>query len=115
MIVDARTIDPDRLAAETGWEWKPEGMCKGPECVPLPPGARTADGLLDLGVVAERLQMPLVADDAAGVWALGPRSGGRAIDSATSPELTLPDADGNPFSLSSLHGRKVLLLAWASW
>jgi hypothetical protein len=31
------------------------------------------------------------------------------------PDLTLPDVQGNPFSLRSLHGKKVLLIAWASW
>jgi hypothetical protein len=25
------------------------------------------------------------------------------------------DRDGKPFRLSSMHGRKVLLVAWASW
>ena len=59
--------------------------------------------------------MPLVEDADAGVWALGPQGGGQALQHAVTPDLTLPDADGNPFSLSSLHGRKVLLVAWASW
>ena len=27
----------------------------------------------------------------------------------------LPDFDGNPFDVAGLRGRKVLLLAWASW
>jgi hypothetical protein len=27
----------------------------------------------------------------------------------------LPDIDGQPFSLESLRGQKVLLVAWASW
>jgi hypothetical protein len=27
----------------------------------------------------------------------------------------LPDFDGKPFDVASLRGRKVLLLAWASW
>ena len=49
------------------------------------------------------------------VWALGPESGGRALTTAVAPELELPDADGNPFKLSAMHGRKVLLVAWASW
>ena len=115
MIVDSLAIDPVALAADTGWEAKPQGLCKGPECVLLPDEARLSDGLLDLAVVAERLRMPLVHDETAGVWALGPQGGGQALDSATAAELTLPDADGNPFSLSSLHGRKVLLVAWASW
>jgi peroxiredoxin len=37
------------------------------------------------------------------------------LTTAVAPDLELPDKDGNPFKLSSLHGRKVLLIAWASW
>jgi peroxiredoxin len=37
------------------------------------------------------------------------------LATAEAPELTLPGLDGNPFRLSTLHGRKVLLVAWASW
>jgi peroxiredoxin len=37
------------------------------------------------------------------------------LTTATAPDLVLPDADGNPFHLSSLRGQKVLLVAWASW
>lgn len=115
MIVDSLTMDAKSFAHETGWEAKPQGMCKGPECVLLPAGARTDDGTLHVDVVAERLRMPLVEDTEAGVWAVGPQGGGQALESAIAPDLTLPDANGNPFSLSSLHGRKVLLVAWASW
>ena len=39
----------------------------------------------------------------------------RALSTAVAPELELPDVDGNPFKLSAFHGRKVLLVAWASW
>lgn len=98
----------------TGWDAKPEGLCKGDVCVPAP-GAYRDDGDLDLTVVAERLSMPLVHDETHGLWALGPASGGRALTTATAPDLTLADRDGNPFRLSSLQGRKVLLVAWASW
>ena len=48
------------------------------------------------------------------LWALGPESGGRTLTTAVVPDLT-PRRNGNPFSLSALHGRKVLLVAWASW
>ena len=115
MIVDTLRISPSDLHAGSGWELKPEGLCKGVECVPVPSDGRATDGDLELPVVAERLGMPLVEDGAAGIWALGPRGGGRALASAEAPPLTLPDVDGNPFSLQSLHGRKVLLVAWASW
>ncbi len=95
---------------------KPEGACKGDICVPLPdgPGAPTATS--PSPVLAERLGMPLLHDDANQLWALGPASvSGRALDTAEAPDLELPDVDGNPFKLSSLHGKKVLLVAWASW
>ncbi len=31
------------------------------------------------------------------------------------PEITMPDTEGNPFSLSSLRGKYVLVDFWASW
>lgn len=100
--------------AATGWSSKPEGMCKGDVCVPVP-GAVSSGGRLDVRAVADRLGMALVADDDAGVWALGPESGGRALTTAVVPDIELPDVDGNPFNLAAMHGRKVLLVAWASW
>lgn len=117
MIVSELAVDVPAFETRTGWEIKPEGACKGARCVPLPAAAMRADGRLDLTVIAARLGMPLVPDDAHGVWALGPESAitGRALTSAVAPELELPDADGNPFKLSSLRGQKVLLVAWASW
>jgi hypothetical protein len=80
--------------------------------VPVPGGTA---GSLDVRVLSERLGMPLLQDEATGVWALGPESGGRALTTAVAPDLELPDVDGNLFRLSSLRGRKVLLVAWASW
>ena len=107
-------VDAAVFAARTGWEAKPQGLCKGDLCVPAPDAAND-DGTLSVAAVAERLGMPLVVDDATGLMALGPESGGRALSTARVPDITLPDVDGNPFSLSALHGRKVLLVAWASW
>ena len=117
MILNELEVDEHAFETRTGWSIKPEGACKAEVCVPLPAGARTAGGRLDANVLADRLGMPLVADEAHGVWALGPETKitGRALTSAVAPELELPDADGNPFKLSSLHGQKVLLIAWASW
>ena len=80
--------------------------------MPLPEGG---GGQLDVLVLSERLGMALVHDEAHGLWALGPESGGRALMSAELPQITLPDRHGNPFSLSALQGKKVLLVAWASW
>jgi len=116
MILSDLTVDQIEFEERTGWEIKPEGACKGDECVLLPSDVHV-DGMLDARVLSERLGMPLVADDDAGIWALGPatQGTGRVLTTAVAPELTLPDADGNPFQLSSLLGKKVLLVAWASW
>ncbi len=114
MLLTTLDLTADDFEQATGWAAKPEGMCKGDACVPAP-GAIGPGGKLDLANVAERLGMALVADDDAGVWALGPESGGQALTTAVAPDLQLPDLDGNPFNLSAMHGRKVLLVAWASW
>jgi hypothetical protein len=61
--------------------------------------------------------MPLVADEAHGLLALGPETAvtGRALTTAVAPDLELADVDGAPFRLASVRGQKVLLVAWASW
>jgi hypothetical protein len=117
MIVDDLVVDPDAFAARTGWEFKPQGACKGEVCVPMPPEMRVGDDQLDVRVIAERLGMPLVHDDAHDVWAIGPETAvtGRVLSTAQMPTVVIPDAEGNPFDLSTLHGQKVLLVAWASW
>lgn len=115
VLLTAPRVDPAALEARTGWAVRPEGLCRGDVCVPLPAGA-LAGGLVDVRVLSERAGMPLVHDDAHGLWALGPATAtGRALATAEAPDLELPGFDGNPFRLSSLHGRKVLLVAWASW
>jgi hypothetical protein len=113
MILESLRVDPDELERRTGWSIKPQGACKEERCIPLPP--REGDETVDARVLAERLDMPLVHDEASGLWCLGPEGGGRALTSARAPELTLPDLSGVPFNLSSLHGTKVLMVAWASW
>jgi hypothetical protein len=117
MLLDELVVDPEALAARTGWTVKDDGACKADVCVPLPRDARTGDGRIDVRVLADRLGMPVVADEARGIWALGPETAvtGKALSTAVAPELTLPTIDGDPFDLSSLRGQKVLLVAWASW
>ena len=116
MLLTAPVVEPEALAARTGWQIKPEGACLGDVCVPLPAEVRREDGTLDAAGLATRLGAPLLHDDGAGLWALGPATvSGRSLATAQAPELELPDLDGNPFRLSTLRGRKVLLVAWASW
>ena len=114
MILESLVADPAAFAAQTGWDPKPQGLCRGEVCVPAP-GALTDDGRLDVAIAAARLGMPLVHDEEHGLWALGPASGGRALSTAVAAEPVLQDRDGNSFSLSSLRGRRTIMVAWASW
>jgi len=114
VILDRLDPTPDQLAHGTGWVLEPAGLCHDRRCVPFI-AELDASGRLDVRDVAECLRMPLVHDDAHGLWALGPESGGRALATAELPEIVLPDVDGNLFDLASLRGQKVVLHAWASW
>ena len=98
MLLNALTVDAAEFEARTGWQAKPEGLCKGDRCVPLPGGATAS---LDVRVLSERLGMPLIHDETTGMWALGPEAGGRALTTAVAPDLELPTLDGEMFRLSA--------------
>ena len=114
MILERLDLSPDELERATGWELRPEGLCKGDRCVPLP-GALLDRDRVDVAAIAERLGMPVVHDERHGLWALGPETEGRPLESAALPPIVLPDADGQMFDVASLRGEKVVIAAWASW
>jgi hypothetical protein len=113
MILKSQQISRNEFETGTGWKIKPEGACKGEICVPL----KSAPGdVVDVKKIATDMNLPLVAEEGQGVWALGPDSiGGKTLATATAPNLTLPDLDGKMFELSSLKGKKVLVYAWAPY
>jgi hypothetical protein len=111
-------LSPAALEQATGWDLKPEGLCRGEVCVPR----RDDDGVLvddkiDLAAFAALLQRPLAYDADAGIAVLAdaPEAHAAAFDARVAPTWTLPDLDGNPASSSDFVGRKKLLVAWASW
>jgi hypothetical protein len=118
MIIEHEEIDhvtAAEFAAATGWDPKPEGLCRGEVCVPAP-GSLRDDGTVDVIAAAQRLGMPVVTDDEHALTAVGPgTSTGHTLSSAVAPDPELIDRAGRPFRISSLHGRKVLLVAWASY
>src|SRR5213083_2072386 len=100
-----------------GWALEPEGLCRGPLCVPIPPARRAelvrTDGAVNLAALARHRGQAVVHDEAGSVWVCGPA--GEARGSLVAPDFTLPDLDGRLHSLSQFRGRKVLLNSWASW
>jgi hypothetical protein len=115
MLLERVTMSADELHAATGWEIKPQGACKGPECVPLGDLDTSTSNPIDVRAFAAAMGMPFAADEKHQLWALGPRAGGHVLHSTELPEIVLDDFAGKPFDVASLRGRKVLLISWASW
>ena len=75
-----------------------------------------SDGTLDVGLAAQRLGMPVIHDAQHGVYSVGAATlSGHTLSSAEAADPELQDRHGNPFRLSSLRGRKVVLVAWSTY
>ena len=107
------------LAAATGWELKPEGLCQADRCVRIPheTGLLRQDERIDVTALAALLDQPIVRDAAHGAWSFGEASSARraVMQSLDAPDFTLPDLAGRLHSLSDYRGKKVFLVSWASW
>jgi hypothetical protein len=115
MILTELRATADEFARATDWQPKPEGLCRGEVCVPAP-GALSPDGMIDIAIAAQKLGMPLVHDNDHGVWALGSATlSGKSLSTAVAADPELKTFDGTPFKLSSLRGKKVVLVAWSSY
>ena len=103
-------------ARVTGWTLKPEGMCRGDQCVPLASTAVVA-GRVDVEAFWRRLGNPVLRSDDRETWVLGAGAEERnaTLAGLMAPDFTLPDLSGKPHTLSDLRGKKVLLVTWASW
>ena len=118
-VSDGRILlDPATLPDSLGWELKPEGLCRDDVCVPVrDPRTLFADDRLDLERVADALGRPVVVDADARLASIALRPGGapsrarlprRALVRARRPQRQL-------HRLEEWHGRKRLLVAFASW
>jgi hypothetical protein len=110
-------VPADELRRALGWEAKPEGLCRGALCVPVPASRRDAfvrgDGAVNVAALARHRGQAVVHDAEGRAWVCGaPRE---PVRSLLAPDFTLPDLDGTPHTLSAFRGRKVLLNSWASW
>jgi hypothetical protein len=112
------------LKKATRFELKPEGVCSGDLCFPLPEArksefiARRGDTTwFNLSEFARLVAMSAAHDAKLGIWYFGPRSQEQNgyLTTLVAPDFTLPDVEGKQHSLSDFRGKKVLLLTWASW
>ena len=115
---DRLLVAPEQLRAAIGWELKAQGLCRDEVCVPVRDRAVLfAGGALDVAAVAAALGRPAVVDAEAGIAAVALDAEGRhqALDQLRAPPFTLADLDGGTHRLEEWHGRKKLLVAFASW
>jgi len=112
-------IGVDDLPVATGWELKPEGLCRGDVCVPVHDPAGLVDGdLVDLAQVAARIGAVIAVDAGEGIAVFGGPATAVADVTAGSrqaPELALPTLDGGEVRLSDFAGQKRMVVAWSSW
>ena len=104
-------LDPSVL----GWERKPEGLCRGDVCVPVP--SDVATGPIEASVLARLLRRPVMIDPQERVASFGASATERAdgLRSGAAPDFELPDLDGHLHSLRDVRAKKVVLYAYASW
>jgi len=114
---DTVRVPPETLAA-LGWDLHDGLLCSDAMCIPVgdDPAFASPHGV-DLAALAGALDRPLALDTAEGAAYLGvaARAHAEALASLEAPEFTLPDLSGREHSLSDTHGKKVLLVVWASW
>jgi hypothetical protein len=112
------------LTRATGFTLKPEGVCRGELCFPIPRGRdkefvvkRGNATWFNLSELGRLLRQPAAHDARHGVWCFGPRPAAQNahVASRLAPDFTLPDLKGKAHKLSDFRGKKVLLLTWASW
>ncbi len=131
LIEDGRThaLEADvvgervRLGAESlrralGYELKPEGLCRGAICIPVRDrAALVAHEAIDLVELARVTGRPLALDAAERSAAIGTPAEERVatLRGLEAPDFTLPDLNGREHRLSEHRGKKVLLIAYASW
>ncbi len=112
------TLSPKAVEDALGWQLKPEGLCRGSVCIPVRDRSQLERaGGIDLQALAAALGRPLALDMEERAAALGTPAADRAQSMASleAPDFTLPDLEGRMHSLSEHRGKKVLLIAYASW
>jgi len=98
------------------FELKPQGACRADICIPIPKEMLRGE-YFSLTSFAKKIGQPVVADTDARVWSFGEIQAlrGSFLEGRMAPDITVPDRAGRPVQLSRLHGKKVLVVTWASW
>jgi hypothetical protein len=111
------------LTRATRFEVKPQGVCRDELCFPLPKSKQqsflrkdSSQTWFNLTAFAQLVHQPVAHDAAIATWYFGLRADQRqGLSSLQAPDFALPDLSGKLHRLSDFHGKKILLVTWASW
>lgn len=114
---DEPVLDAAQLAAVTGWTPKPEGWCRGAECIPasfLGEVAHAAE--MSAAAAAEALGSAYAAEPEHRIAVIGVRADASStLASGVAPDVELTALDGSTRRLFEESHDKTLLVAFSSW
>jgi len=101
-----------------GWEVHDGLLCNDSMCIPIADErALVREGALDLAGLAAAMDRALAVDleERAAFLGGSARERSQVLASQQAPDFSLPDLAGRAHTLGEQRGKKVLLVAWASW
>jgi len=111
-------LDPAALKDALGWEIHDGLLCNDAMCIPLADeGALVREGAIDLAGLAQAMDRAVAvdADERAAFLGGSARERSQALASQHAPDFALPDLAGRTHTLGEHRGKKILMVAWASW
>jgi peroxiredoxin len=111
-------VEVQDLARATGWQLKPQGLCRDAVCVPVrDPGQLGPGGWVDLAGLGALVGQPVAVEAVAGIAVIGHSAAERAaaLASLHAPDIRLLTLDGAVAGVRDYSGRKRLVVAFASW
>ena len=116
---DRVLLDAAGVKDGLGWEVHDGLLCNDSMCIPLADeGAVVSrEGAIDLVGLAQAMDRAVAvdADERTAFLGSSARERSQALASQQAPDFALPDLAGRTHPLGEHRGKKILLVAWASW
>jgi hypothetical protein len=110
-------LEATDLAAVTGWAQKPEGWCRGAECIPASfIGEAATATRLSVDQIGDALGAPVAVDVDHRIAVIGTRlDASTSLASGVAPDIDLLGLDGDRHGLFDESEGKTLVVAFSSW
>ena len=116
---DRVLLDAAGVKDGLGWEVHDGLLCNDSMCIPLADEGAvvSSDGAIDLAGLAQAMDRAVAVDvdERAAFLGSSARERSQALASQHAPDFALPDLAGRTHTLGEHRGKKILMVAWASW